>query len=115
MNFSEWTDVSKALEYAKRELAPKEKAHGNSWRILKLPDGRENKSRDTMWRKYRSLACALGLEMKNGKTLDDGLKTLQARFDSCGGQNCFLASIKDDINKLYAHEQEEMAKSILGY
>ena len=71
-----------ALTYAKDELVPREKESGAAWRILKREDGREDKSRDKQWRRYRSVAIAVGILMRDGKTYEEAVGAIQTSFES---------------------------------
>jgi hypothetical protein len=98
---SHFTDLGKALDYARTELYPRECKEGASWRILQREDGREDKSRDKQWRNYRALAIAVGIERQKGASYVDAVRTIQVRFDGFGAKahTPFLKSINDDIKR----------------
>ena len=113
--FSTWSDIGKAIDYARKELAPQEKEHGRSWRVLTRSDGREDKSRDKQWRCYVALATAIGLLTRDGKSYDDAVATLQARLDAFGAKahTPLLRAIGEEIKNV--RDKDAVAKEILGH
>lgn len=75
-HFSSHPTLRAAFEYAREELYPMERDRGPSWRVRKLEDGREDKSRDRQWRFYRQLAVAVGVQ---DAPLDEALEVLERR------------------------------------
>ena len=116
-HFSSWPSLVDAVSYAKEELAPREKEDGASWRIIKREDGREDKSRDKQWRCYRSVAIAIGVLMSNGKTYEEGIEAIQARFESMGVKphTPFLKVINDEIKLMRSSEADVLARKVLGF
>ena len=113
--FSSWSNMADALEYARSELAPREKAEGASWRVRKREDGREDKSRDKQWRCYRSLAIAVGLLVRDGQSEEDAMHTVQARFESFGSNahTPLLRSIHESIKSVRA--ADALARDVLKF
>ena len=109
--FSTWTALDGALDYAIRELAPMERSEGAAWRIRKLDDSREDKSRDKQWRCYRTLATAIGLLEDEGQTRTEALTTLQTRFDSLRGHTALLRELQDSQRTI--RNAESIAKRVL--
>lgn len=99
--FSKWSSMADALEYARTELAPRERAEGAAWRILKRADGREDKSRDKQWRCYATLAAACA-------TAD--VAAVQARFDALRGHTALLAALRAEQGANAAR----LARGVLG-
>jgi len=116
-HFSSWSDLAKALVYARTELAPREKEEGHTWRILRREDGREDKSRDKQWRNYRALAISVGLLKQAGSTEGTALQALQARLLGFGAKahTPFLRSCSDEQKKLLSKESDAIARAVLGY
>ena len=117
-HFSSWPDMGLALSYAKEELAPREKAEGAKWRILKRVDGREDKSRDKQWRCYRSIAIAVGVLVRGGKSYEDAVASIQDRFESFGDNGAhtpFLKAINQDIGKMRSCDADSIARDVLCY
>ena len=115
IHFSNWSDVGKAIEYARNELAPQEKEQGRAWRVLTRADGREDKSRDKQWRNYCTLAIAVGLLIRGGSTYEDAVTALQSRLDAFGAKahTPLLRSIGDEIKNM--RDRDVIAKEVLGY
>lgn len=61
-HFSSHPSLRSAFEYARDDLYPMEREEGAAWRIKKLDEKREDKSRDRQWRFYRQLVIAVGLK-----------------------------------------------------
>ena len=116
-HFSTWPDMGLALAYAKDELAPLEKAEGAKWRIKQREDGREDKSRDKQWRCYRSVAIAVGVLVRSGKTYEDAVGAIQERFESFGAKphTPFLRVINSEIGKMRSSDADVIARELLGY
>jgi hypothetical protein len=114
-HFSSWSSMSDAIEYAAKELAPREKEEGASWRILKREDGREDKSRDKQWRCYRSIAIATGMLVRSGKTFQEALASIQARFESFGAKahTPLLREINEEIKKI--RDGDALAREVLRF
>ena len=114
-HFSSWSSMSDAIEYAAKELAPREKEEGASWRILKREDGREDKSRDKQWRCYRSIAIATGMLVRSGKTYEEALASIQARFESFGAKahTPLLREINEEIKKI--RDGDALAREVLRF
>ena len=79
--FASWTRVADALQYMRTDLLPRETEEGPAWRIRKLDDNRQDRSRHTMWMKYRTLAIAVGAQMRDS-TYDDAVAYMQGRLDA---------------------------------
>jgi hypothetical protein len=115
-HFSTWTDLGNALQYAKDELGKREKDEGAAWRILKLEDGGESRSRHRQWHKYRSLAIAVGVLIRSGKSYEESVKEIQSRFDAMGAKYTqFEKAINEEIKKLTKSDAEAIAKDVIGY
>lgn len=120
-HFSHWTSVLDALEYAKAELAPQEKAAETakdfSWRVRKKEGGGEDKSRDKQWRCYRTLAIAVALKMNEGVTETEAIDGLQKQFESFGSQahTPLLKNLKELQTSLTRAESDALAKGVLNY
>ena len=108
--------MSLALAYAKNELAPREKEDGTKWRIIKRQDGREDKSRDFQWRSYRSIAIAVGVVIRSGKSYEEAVIAVQDRFESfCAKHTPFLKAINDEIKQMRSSEADIIARDVLGF
>ena len=117
-HFSSWPDMGLALCYAKEELAPREKAEGAKWRILKREDGRADTSRAKQWRCYRSIAIAVGVLVRYGKSCEDAVAAIQERFKSFGDKGAhtpFLKAIDQEIGKMRSCDADSIARDVLGY
>ena len=116
-HFSSWPDLGHALTYAKEELAPREKTESAKWRIIQREDGREDKSRDKQWRCYRSVAIAIGILMRGGKSYEDAVSAIQERFESFGVKphTPFLKAINQDIGKMRSSDADVIAREVLGF
>eukprot|EP00966_Prymnesium_polylepis_P144818 3344074-Prymnesium_polylepis.1 len=115
IHFSTWSDLGKALDYAKKELVPRETEEGAAWRILKREDGREDKSRDKQWRCYRSIAISVGILMNGGKSYSKAVECIQARFEGFGAKahTPLLKAVNEEIKKI--RDADSIAKEVLGY
>lgn len=113
--FSTWKDVGKAIEYAKNELAPLEREDGASWRIIKLSDGREDKSRDKQWRCYRTLAVSVGLLLLQHFTYEDAVSKVQDRLDRLGDKahTPLIRELNEEQKSV--KDSSKIAKSVLDY
>ena len=113
--FSTWSDLGKALDYAKQTLVPLEKSEGAAWRILKREDGREDKSRDKQWRSYRSIAISVGLLIRDGKSYTEAVDSIQARFEGFGAKahTPLLKAVNEEIKKI--RDADSIAKEVMGY
>ena len=108
--------MSLALTYAKDELAPREKEDGTKWRIIKRQDGREDKSRDFQWRSYCSIAIAVGVVMRSGKSYEEAVSAVQDRFESFGAKHTpFLNAIKAEVKQMRKSEKDIIAQNVLGF
>jgi hypothetical protein len=116
-HFSSCPDLGLALTYAKEELAPREKTESAKWRIIQREDGREDKSRDKQWRCYRSVAIAVGILMRGGKSYEDAVSAIQERFESFGAKphTPFLKAINQDIGKMRSSDADVIAREVLGF
>ena len=66
-------------------------------------------------RGHRSLAIAVGLLMRGGKTLEDAVAAIQARFESFGAKahTPLLRAVNQEIQAV--RDADAVAKSVLGY
>ena len=94
---SSWATVKEAVEYARNVLAPREREEGPAWRIRKLDDGREDKSRDRQYRFYRTLCAGVA---------KDGLHVIEARHSKCPSMTALLKLTASDL-KDHSPEQVE--------
>ena len=115
-HFSSWPNMGNALKYAKEELAPREQEEGAKWRISKREDGREDKSRDKQWRCYRSVAIAVGVLVRSGKSSEEAVDLIQERFESFYPMphTSFLKAINQDIGKMRSSDADVIAREVLG-
>ena len=113
--FSTWGDMGQALEYAKTELAPREKEDGAKWRRIIRADGREDKARDFQWRSYRAVAIAVGVLQKGGATYPEAVAAVQARFDAFGVKAHTPLKKALDEEQKSMRDAERIAKEVLGY
>ena len=116
-HFSSWPDLGLALTYAKEELTPREKTEGAKWRIIQREDDREDKSRDKQWRCYRSVAIAVGILMRGGKSYEDAVGAVQERFERLGVQSHtpFLKAINEEIKQMQKSDADVLARKVLGF
>ena len=114
-HFSTFPDMGLALSYAKEELATREKDQGAKWRILQREDGREDKSRDKQWRCYRSVAIAVGMVIRDGKSYEEAVATIQTRFESFGikAHTPFLRAINEEVKM--RRDGDILAREVLGF
>ena len=122
-HFSTFDTVSEAMEYAREELAPRERearqtsatGSGRAWRVLKREDGREDKSRDKQWRCYCSLATSLGLLIRGQKTWEEAVSTMQARLDGLGpnAHTRLLRELNTECQDV--RDADALAKEVLGF
>ena len=114
-HFSTWSSMSGALDYAQRELAPREAADGVKWRVLKRADGREDKSRDKQWRCYRALAIAVSLRVDDGKTRVEAVHNIQLKFESLGlrAHTPLLRALAEEQKNV--RDGDARAKAVLGF
>ena len=97
-------------------MGKREKDEGAAWRILKLEDGGESRSRHRQWHKYRSLAIAVGVLIRSGKSYEESVKEIQSRFDAMGAKYTqFEKAINEEIKKLTKSDAEAIAKDVIGY
>lgn len=119
--FSHWTSLGDAVDYARRELAPREReaerTKDASWRIRQKADGGEDKSRDKQWRCYKSLAIAVALAMESGSTEEAALATLQGRFDALGSKahTPLLSTLRTVESALPTARKQALAKAVLCF
>lgn len=108
--FASHPTLRAALEYARTDLAPREKAEGAAWRTLVKEDGREDKSRTRQWGFYRQLAVAVA---RHGDDEEAALAALEARRTALGS----LTALNKELHKEQAtlHGTEVCAKKVLGY
>eukprot|EP00966_Prymnesium_polylepis_P323198 7379404-Prymnesium_polylepis.1 len=113
-HFSTWPNMGDALQYAKRELVPREKEEGAKWRLIPREDGTRDQSRHDMWFKYYNLAIAVGMLMRDGKSYDEAVVAVQVRFESFGmkAHTPFLRAIKEESKK--RRDKDLIAAEILG-
>lgn len=110
-HFSSWPTLRAAFEYARDDLAARERSEGAAWRILKVDGGkREDKSRDRQWRFYRLLAIAVG---KHGDDVDAALDALEARRASLSSVTALVKELTEELKS--ARDADTVAKRVLGY
>lgn len=117
-HFASWRKISDALEYARTKLAPMEKEQGNAWRVVPSKDGGEpNRGRDAHWMRYKKLAFAIGLQVRDGKSYEHAVEALQARLDAFGGKGHtpLLKAIVEETKDVHPRDKDDAAKEILGY
>ena len=68
-------------------------------------DGREDRSRHRHWRKYCTLAAAVG-------RAGDDVAAVQRRFEAANGQEAFLRAMRAEEGS--ADETERLARRVLG-
>ena len=114
-HFSSWSNMIDALDYAIKELGPREKEQGSKWRVLHREDGRKDSARDKQWRCYRSIAIAVGVLTRDGKTHEEAVNTIQARFESFGAKahTPLLREINEEIKKI--RDADRIAQEVLGF
>lgn len=119
---SEWTRISDMLAYARDTLAPLEKQHGRKWRDIPIEgvteDGRQrrDKSRDTLWRKYKTVAIAVGLR---GGPEEEAVADLQTMLHDLGERpyKRFDTALKAEVKmkNMPDASTEALAAKMLGY
>jgi len=114
-HFSSWPTLRAAFEYARDDLAPRERAEGAAWRIRKVGEGsskREDKSRDRQWRFYRQLAIAIGLRAHEVCDVDDALEALEMRRATFPSVTAFVRAMHEEQSTV--RDGDEIAKRVLG-
>lgn len=103
-HFSSFLSMDEAVTYFTTDLMKREETHGASWRRMKKPDGREDKSRSFQWDCYRALGVFVGWQMETGKTRDQAICNLQTLFDSHGKHKPFLKELKSALKGVNAEK-----------
>ena len=63
-----------------------------------------------MWRKYKELAVAIGVHVRDGQSFQDAVETVQQQFDAAPTHKAFLRGLKSGVSDV-----EAIAKEVLGY
>lgn len=111
-HFTSHPTLRGAFEYARDDLYPMEREQGASWRVRKLVDGREDKSRDRQWRFYRQLALAVGLRMDQGCDLEAALEHVEARRVTFPSLTAFNAAL--NVEQKGVSQADLIVKKVLG-
>lgn len=94
-----------ALDYAKEELAPRERAEGSKWRKRTYPDGREDNRRHKIWLEYRDLAVAVG----DGTSVE----ALEARAATLGSRTKLFKELRAATARLGKDKADALVASVL--
>lgn len=110
--FATHPTLKAAFEYARDELAPRERNDGHKWRRRKYDDGRKDNSRHNHWIVYRNLAIAMG---RIGGTTEEALAVLERRRATYASPKAFARALETDHKDMAHDAAETLAKEMLGY
>ena len=113
--YSDHPTLRAAFEYARDELYPMEKEQGAAWRVIRLSDGREDKSRDRQWRFYRELCIAVATVASTvSSTTDGALDNLQSRRETFSSVTAFNAALRSEQAKMSSHDKDACVRRAFG-